>query len=263
MGIYSLWDYAIYLAILFGIISFLLRFLFRRIKIDRKFLILISPYIIIGILIRLLADAGFFEKSQYWSITPGVYIVTILIGIVFTYLGVLTEKYLKIEYYVLPFLAGLAISVFLVYNLLPYIVRPERILYPIIISLLIILFVFVILKALKNKTLCKAENLLIIFAHLLDGSATFVAYNYFKFDEEHLLPRYLISLAGNNAVIMIPLKLVVVLFVLYMIERWYIEEKDAGKQQKNIYTVIKILIFILGIGPGIRDSVLPSFSLPG
>lgn len=258
MGIYSVQDYLLYLAILFGILIFLLRFLFRRIKIDRKFLILISPYILLGILIRLLADVGFFEKSQYWSITPGVYVITIITALIFIYLGLLLEKYLRIEYWIIPFYVCIITDLFLAYHLLHYIVQPGRILYPVLIAILITILVFIISKISRQEILYKAENISIIFAHLLDGSATFLAYNYFKFDEEHLLPRYLISLAGNNAVIMIPLKLVVVLIVLYMIEKWYIDEKNSGKQQENLYAVIKILIFVVGFGPGTRDTILPS-----
>lgn len=259
MGIYSVQDYVIYLVILFVILIFLLKFLFKKIDIDKKFLILISPYIVLGILIRLLADVGFFEKSQYWSITPGVYLVTIFFALIFIYIGFLFERYLGIEYWILPFSVGVISGGFLAYNLLNYIVRPERILYPVTIAVVITYLVFFILKISKNKILYKTENISIIFAHLLDGSATFLAYNYFKFDEEHLLPRYLISIAGNNAVIMIPLKLAVVVLVLYMLEGWYINEKESGKQSKTLYALIKILIFVVGFGPGVRDAALPSF----
>ncbi len=258
MGIYSVQDYILYLAILFGILLFLLRVLFRRIDIDKKFLILISPYIVLGILIRLLADVGFFEKSQYWSITPGVYLVTIFLALIFIYIGFLFEKYLGIEYRIVPFSVCIIIDLFLAYNLLHHIVKPDRILYPVLIAILITILVFIISKISGQKILYKTENISIIFAHLLDGSATFLAYNYFKFDEEHLLPRYLISIAGNNAVIMIPLKLTVVVLVLYMLEGWYINEKNDLKQPKALYALIKILIFVVGFGPGVRDTILPS-----
>jgi uncharacterized membrane protein len=261
MGMYSLQDYFVYILILFAIISIFLKF-FERVKLDRKFLVLIPPYILVGIFIRLLADTGEIGFNQLYSVTPGVYIVTILTGLVFLSLGFLANRLTGLDYWILPFILGSAIFVFLVYRLSSYLVNPGWIVYPVFLAVFIILAVYSLSILLRVGIFKKTDNLAIIFAHLLDGSSTFFAYNYFNFYEEHLLPSYLISLAGDNAFIMIPLKLSVILITLYFIEKWYVGEKKEGNagKSRNLYVVIKLVIFIIGIGPGIRNTLLPALS---
>jgi uncharacterized membrane protein len=67
------------------------------------------------------------------------------------------------------------------------------------------------------------------------------------------LPDLLISLAGS-ALVMIPLKIVVVLPILYIVEKWRVEE-GADKTQE--YLILKFVLFMLGFGPGVRDAILP------
>jgi uncharacterized membrane protein len=253
MGTYSPIDYVLYLGILLLIFWFFLKFIFNKIKLDRKFFILTTPYILVGVFIRVLADTPEFEMSKYWSITPGVYLLTIGIGLIFLFLGFQLKKFFNISYWIFPFFSGLCIDIFLFFLLFPYFIFPERMFFPILLAFFITFFIYLISKIVPitvGEIFQKIENLGIIFAHLLDGSATFIAYNFYGFGEEHLLPRYLINLAGNNAFIMIPLKLILILGVIYLIER-YAEKDDETK-------LIKFLIFILGIGPGLRDTILPS-----
>jgi len=249
MGIYAPFDYVIYLGILLLVYYFFLKVVFTRLRLDKKFLLATLPYIVLGVLIRVLADTPQVEASQYWSITPGVYLVTISLGLLFLYLGL---KLNKERYWVFPFSAGSLGSIFLFYRLIPFIHHPERMFFPLALALAITLLVYLISKGANLRIFQKLDNTACIFAHLLDGCATFVAYNFYGFGEEHLLPLYLINLAGNNAGVMIPVKLILILGALYLIEKY--AEKEEGK-------VIKLMIFILGIGPGLRDIILPSLRL--
>ena len=309
MGVYSVQDYVVYITILFFILWFLMRFLFSRIEIDRKFLIAIAPYVLMGVAIRVLADTGFFPRSQFWSITPGVYVLCVIMAGICIIAGRFLESVFKgrIPYWGFPFAVGSIISIFLILKISEYLVHPMRMMYPVMIALSITLIVYLISITIKSdfRIFRRFDNLSIIFAHLLDGSATFIAYNYFNFSEEHLVPIYLISLAGDNAIIMIPAKLIIILIVLYVIEKYREEEVNSWKNsletskknsdnnssensqensQKNsdnnslensdrdskknmdknsyaIYAGFKILIFILGMGPGLRNMILPALSL--
>jgi len=255
MGVYSPGDYVICIAILLFVLWFLLRYLFSRIKLDRDFIKAISPYILIGIFIRLLVDVNLFNANRLWNVTPGVYVLTIMLGLISVVLGMYVSRYSRIPYWYIPFGIGILILLPITYELFSHLVNPGRILYPLTLSSAILLLVYILSKYFGIEIFQKKENLAIIFSHLLDGCATFIAYNSYGFYEEHLLPIYLISLAGNNAVIMVPVKLALILLVIYLIERWYLEEKE---KDELLYMVIKLIIFILGIGPGLRDILLPS-----
>ncbi|MEA3254389.1 MAG: DUF63 family protein [Candidatus Altiarchaeota archaeon] len=257
MGMYSIQDYVIYIPILFAILFIFLK-IFRRMKLDWRFLVLLPPYILIGISIRLLADTGAIKADQLYSVTPGVYIVSITLGLILISLGFLVKRLTGLDYWILPFISGSVISLILVYRLTTYLTNPGWISYPILLAVFITLAVYSLAILLKIGIFKKASNLGIIYAHLLDGSATYLALNnYPYFYEEHLLPDYLISLTGN-AFIMIPLKLSIILLTLYFIEKWYLEEEKADK---SLYTLIKIVIFIIGFGPGIRNTLLPALKL--
>ena len=98
----------------------------------------------------------------------------------------------------------------------------------------------------KHKRLQKFltfETKAILLAHLLDASATFTAIAFFGAYEKHVLPSYLINIFGPW--IMFPLKIIVVGFVLYYLDK---EEKDAYETK-----YIKLFIFSLGVGTGTRD----------
>lgn len=247
MGTYAPLDYVIYLGILLGVYYFFLKVVFTKIKLDKKFLLAALPYILTGVLIRVLADTSTWEANKLWSITPGVYLITIGTGLVFLFLGL---KLSRERYWLFPFSTGSLISLFLWGKLFPYILYPERIFYPFGLAFLITFLVYLVSRGIKAKIFQRGDNLGCIFAHLLDGSATFIAYNFYGFGEEHLLPRFLIHLTGNS-IVMIPAKLILVLLVLYVIEKY-------GEEESNF---LKFLVFILGIGPGLRDAILPALQL--
>ncbi|MEE9474262.1 MAG: DUF63 family protein [Candidatus Hydrothermarchaeaceae archaeon] len=250
---YTPQDYLIYFAILLVILWFFSNVFFKRIKFDDKFLLLVSPYIVFGITLRMLSDVGVVERNQLWNITPGVYIVTVAAGLVGVGGGLLIKRYYGIEYWKFPLAVGTILALFTTYNLVIHVNHPVRILYPFGLAAIITGTIY-LASGLSSITAIfkKRSNIAIIFAHLLVGSATFIGIDFYHFTEEHLLPDYLISLAGS-AFVMIPLKIVVVLPVLYLVERWGIE--DEGKIHE--YHVLKFVLFVLGFGPGLRDAILP------
>ena len=255
MGYYSIQDYVVYILILIVILWLLYKYLFARIKLDRDFLLASMPYVLAGILVRVLADAGVFPRSQWWSITPGIYVLAIGAGLVALAMGILLRRLSGVGYWVFPLIAGVLADGILIYYLIPHIKNPLVILYPVAIAAFLTGIVYLVSSTPKTGIFRKPDNIAIIFAHLLDGSASFYGIEYYGFLEEHLLPRLLIDFAGN-AIIMIPLKLLVILIVLYLLERWYLEEEI---KDETVYKMLKLVILILGIGPGLRNSILPSF----
>ena len=92
---------------------------------------------------------------------------------------------------------------------------------------------------------------LMVFAQFFDGSATFIGINFYGYGEKHVLPTNLISLTGS-AVIMFPMKLALIIAVVYIVDILY--KKELGRYE-NIPVLAKTLVIVLGLAPGVRDAV--------
>ena len=183
--------------------------------------------------------------------TPGSYLITFLFALVSLFVGLGIEKAAKIAYWKIMFVIGL---VFFILNL---IVLPLGSLQPLTIVLPIFIFWLALFFGLswiaqkgklgsKLKQLLTYENSGVLNAHLLDATATFTALTFFGYLEQHFTPRFLMDAFGNW--VFFPLKIVVVLIVL-----WFID--SSLKDKSNLRTYLKIIVVILGLAPAIRDIV--------
>jgi uncharacterized membrane protein len=104
-----------------------------------------------------------------------------------------------------------------------------------------------LLQSLKSFDFLKERfSLLIIYAHMLDASSTYFGVDWFAYHEKHVVPTYLINLAGSAA-IMFPLKLAVLLPVLYIVDR--------SLQEPSLRSLIKLTLITLGLAPAIRNTL--------
>jgi uncharacterized membrane protein len=230
-----------------------------NIKIDSRFFIAILPFIFWGSSTRVLHDSAVaaalstpeliaFYSSKIFP-TPGSYIITFSIAIAVLLLSLAIQKISgnKISYWKFMFCAGIFLDIL---NVLILPVRGFNPLY-IIISLTILwsgLFFLVgyagkLLKLNRLAEFFNTENLGIFSAHFLDASATFVALSFFGYVEQHVVPNLFFPLIGPIS--MFFLKIAVLLPVLYIIDRY---EKPG-----SFRSFLKIVIFILGLAPGLRD----------
>lgn len=92
-------------------------------------------------------------------------------------------------------------------------------------------------------------SLLIIFAHLLDASATSIGIDFFGYTEKHFVPHFMINLTGT-AFVMFLLKIPLVLLVVYVLDIVYGKEFEENKDLLNL---VKMGIILLGLSPGTRD----------
>lgn len=209
-----------------------------KIKIDRRFFIALLPFIIYGGWTRALRD-HLLGYSGWWWCSPPIYFIIFGITIASLLVGIFLQKRFKIEYHKFVFTIG---ALLLLYDL--SLTRITN-LYGISIVLALAGFwslVFFGFHFLKPKLL-SLENAGIVIAHLLDASSTFTALSFFGYYEQHVLPSFLINISGPW--IMFPLKIIVVLAVLFVIDK-YCDDKFL----KNF---LKIVILILGLALGIRD----------
>lgn len=89
-------------------------------------------------------------------------------------------------------------------------------------------------------------NQMIIYAHMLDASSTYFGVDWFGYYEKHVVPTFLIDLTGSAA-IMFPLKLAILLPVLYMI--------DKSMQEPSLRNLTKLTLITLGLAPAIRNTL--------
>jgi len=88
------------------------------------------------------------------------------------------------------------------------------------------------------------ENFLVFLFHFFDATVTVLGVDFFGYRELHILPHTLINVF-RSAIIMFPLKFVVLWGILYLIDH-YVEEKDMS-------LFIKMVIMAIGLVPAIRN----------
>lgn len=210
-----------------------------KVKIDKRFLIALLPFIIYGGWTRALRDhsLGIYESNLWCS--PPIYFLIFAMALASLLCGLAGERKWKIGYEKVMWLAG---GLLLLYNLtLTNITNVEGF------KTVLLLAagwaaIFYGISRLRPKLLSKT-NAAILWSHLLDASSTFTALTLYGFYEQHVLPSFLISLSGPW--VMFPLKISVVWAVLY-----YIDREKGEKKLKNL---LKIIILILGLALGVRD----------
>lgn len=89
-------------------------------------------------------------------------------------------------------------------------------------------------------------NMMVIWAHMLDAGSTFIGVDWFGYYEKHVVPTALIGLVGTAAV-MFPLKLIVLLPALYMIDR----EMEVSAAR----SLIRLTLITLGLAPAVRNTL--------
>ncbi len=254
--------YNVVSTITYGIILALSLFLIYKIftklklKIDGKFFISISPFIVLGSMLRVMEDAGFFNSPfVYLFISPFIYIFLGVLVLLLIIIGYYIDKIrkTKIMNYVvsIPGFAFLCLSVYLLSSMNWK--HPNAVMFILCITAVASIASFLMFFLLEKRyeklsVYLSGSNVLLFFAHFLDASATFVGTDIYGYCEKHPLPNFLINLSGTGAV-MFPLKFILIFLIIYILDITYKKEiKD-----KTLTGLIKICVFILGMAPGIRD----------
>ncbi len=68
--------------------------------------------------------------------------------------------------------------------------------------------------------------------------------------EKHVVPTYLIELTGT-ALVMYPLKLIIFIGVIYMLDTQF----EDDKRSQDLKMLIKMVILILGLSPATRNTI--------
>lgn len=226
--------------ILLGICILLIIKMFKYIKKDpAELMIPLIPFIFFGSSARALVDNNIYPLT-YILVTPGIYVLTGLMAIITLLTAVYIERKTSFDYRYIIFIVG---AILCIPNIL--FMGPVNLVATIQVVGVwaIVSSVFILLRN-KWTLLSNKFNLSVLMAHLFDASSTYIAVDYYGYYEQHVLPSVLTGFF-NTAIIMFPLKIVVILGALYVIDT-YIEDK-------TIANMLKLAIFILGLAPGLRN----------
>jgi len=241
---YNIVNTLVYGCVVFISIYFIIKIL-RYFEINPfNLFIPLIPFIFIGSSTRALVEYGIYQSSWFLA-TPGISFIIGILASTTILLGLFIQKRTNFDFRYTVFSIG---SILAIKNI-GYINHLN--LYPIIGALFvwgIISFILVFIgrywDLLKNKF-----NLASVSAHILDASTTFLAVEFYGYNELHILPNSIFNLT-NTAITIFPLKIIVILICLYLVDNYIEDEITAG--------TFKLAIFGLGLLIGLRNLLIMS-----
>jgi len=241
-------------ALILGCMLLLIVRLFRRLDIilDEKFIFCTVPYILAGSSLRVVEDANLVAAPEkYLLITPIIYflVAAVTLASLFFFRWVLKDRYLS--GYVVIGLLWTGVNFLFLFSK-----GTESLLVPLAIFSLgsaVALAAWAAASRLKFSFLSDRLNLLILYAHMLDASSTYVGVDWFGYTEKHILPNFLIDLAGT-ALVMYPLKFLILIPVLALID-------DTLRSDPSLKNLTKLALLALGLAPALRNTIRLSLGI--
>lgn len=220
-----------YALLFIGAIYLLFLFLNKaKIRVDKRFAIAILPYVALGSLVRVLEDAKIL--TGYFLVTPMIWAIFIFGVFLLLFISRFIERKFKVPYFKTMFLFSiLLISI-------PVSILYFKNFYGMFL-VLVFLSPWIIASYLVKWNI---GNKLVSLAHIFDATVSVVAVTSFGFFEEYPIPRFL---SGINPFLYIIVKAAVVIGSIILIDKF---SKD-----KWFNNYLKIIIGILGFGPGLRN----------
>jgi uncharacterized membrane protein len=236
-----------------------------QIKMDDEFFIAILPYIFIGSTLRALQDVAkkgliispyeFFADRVF--VTPGVYIVTILLTISVGIVSiVISQEYLQKNRYFSNWrftfvAAGIIIEAILIIPFIPLLITSETNIFGglfIILGTVAFGIIFHFSADLYSARFTpdapiRRDEKLAMFTQMFDAINTVVAVEFFAYQEKHYLPAILFQTpAGSWPFLLIKFG-IVALFL------WALR----GFENRNLERWLLWVVFLLGLATGTRD----------
>lgn len=212
-----------------------------KVPIDRKFFIATTPFILLAAVLRVMRDSGMVTSPMY--VSPLIYFL--VFGITFTILLCsvgFSRMQKKIPYHYLMFLIGVMLLIGFGFNIR----FPNYIVIFQIVGLTAVIAALLYGGYKLKPLLFTPMNVAIMTAAMFDAVSTFVGVDFYGYGEKHVLPNFFFGLAGG-AWVMLPLKFVVVLFAVYVIDKI-----EGDTFFKNF---VKFAILTVTLGPGARNTL--------
>jgi uncharacterized membrane protein len=227
-----------------------------EVKITPRFIASIIPFVLAGSSLRVLEDSPadiIHPPFSYLLITPNIYFLVFAITIGCLWLSIKLKKagLVKDSYLIFAgfgliwFFANMVILLHIQKVVAGYVP-----LFVIAAGTGITYAFYLVARHFKSSIFTDPLNLSILLAHLMDASSTYIGVDKLGYYEKHVVPTYLIELTGT-ALVMYPLKLIIFIGVLYLIDTQF----DDDRQSSNMKMLIKLVILILGLSPATRNTI--------
>jgi len=220
----------------------------RGIKFNSKFLLALLPYILLGSALRVLEDMDILPRSwnplemAYYFVTPGIYMLIAVATIAGLFLALFLSKKFKKDFHKVFAGIGLAFALPLTAFEMAHFQAWFGFFAVLAITVAVTGILFFAFKKLRWKILENRLNLLALASQTLDGSATFVATQFFVCGEQHPLSGFFLELFPLS---FIGVKVALVLVIIHYV--------DKEIENENLRGFIKIIVAILGFATGLRD----------
>jgi uncharacterized membrane protein len=241
---YNIVNTTVYAALLLVLVYLTIR-LFEKInlRLDLRFYMFFVPFLYLGSSLRVLRDYEVIASNLFK--TPGIYILIYLLLISTILIGLALEKKTGLKYHYIPLSTALLGDSYSTFKLLELGMNPVPLFQAFLLASLIGAAVVGLVSRAGHGFLRDRLNQGILWAHLLDASATYMGISFYGLTAQHVLPRAVIS--ATHPAAMFVLKLGVVLPVLYYL-------KDVEKEATR--DVLRAIILTLGFAPGMRDILM-------
>ncbi|HII02740.1 TPA: DUF63 family protein [Methanosarcinaceae archaeon] len=227
-----------------------------NVKVNSRFILSIIPFVLAGSSLRVLEDspAGIINPPfSYLLITPNIYFLVFAVTVFCLWVAIRLEKAGLVRDFYSAF-AGFGLIWFLV-NLITLLYFEDVVAAYVPVFVLVagtgLTFIFYrVSRYFKSKIFTNPLNLSILMVHLMDASSTYIGVDKLGYFEKHVLPYYLIELTGT-ALVMYPLKLIIFIGVLYVLDTQFEDDEES----LNLKMLIKMVILILGLSPATRNTL--------
>ena len=211
-----------------------------KIKITREWILVSFLWVLFAAFVRVSEDMEIYPNS-FFTVSPGILI---------TLTGIITPLFLISYYLYKKFKVRMefSLSLFALIGIIihiPFFTKIKNlyggmIILSFTISILAILIVlFYLIKKIDWFSISA------IWAHMFDASATFTAIAFFGYNEQHIVPVFMINLFGAPAIFI--LKLLVVVPVVYLINKY--------AEDENLRKFLLLAVFAIGLAPALRDTI--------
>ncbi len=269
--------------------GFLYPFLNKKgVKFNSKFILSLIPFILIGIGLRVLEDQKILQRCVnpleycFYTYTPGIWILVAAITIFSLLIAFFLAKKLNKDFHLIFALIGSIIALPIILFDLSLFKENFGFLGVIgtaIVTSILVIYLFKFLKPVLGIDVYSSSlNKIALIAQTLDGSATFIALQFFKCGEQHVVSNLIIQLFSPVSFLII--KVLFVTIFLWALDDYLKKESSKSTQEKakpqitfigksgfgfigaylnqyevneNLIGFIKMFIIIIGLAPGLRD----------
>ncbi len=207
-----------------------------KIKLDEKFLIGISLWVLLSAFFRVFEDANIYPTS-FFTVTPGIIVLFAIIFSLVVLIGIWLKKYKNFELWKTLSITAILSIIFHI----PFL-RVGN-LYGAFLILSIFGFILLIMLGFNKIIGAGIFSFLAMASHMFDATTTFVAMTFFGYYEQHVLPAFLINLSGPW--IMFPLKLIFLIPIIYLINKY--------SESENMRKFFLLAIYVIGLAPALRN----------